>query len=72
MFKDVLSESTDRILQSTAILHQIKEIESASVKSIVDLNRIQKGMLFVMLYASIEYTVTNCCFNFLTILQNKE
>lgn len=72
MFKDVLSESTDRILQSTAILHQIKEIESAPVKSIVDLNRIQKGMLFVTLYASIEYTVTNCCFNFLTILQSKE
>lgn len=67
-----MSESTERILQSTAILHQIKEIESASVNSIVDFGRLQKGMMFVSLYASIEYTSINCCFNFLSILQNKE
>lgn len=71
MFRNVLSESTDRIMQSTAILHQIKDLESITIGSMVDLNRIQKGMLFISMYAAVEYTVTNCCFNFLSILQTK-
>ena len=72
MFDDVLTESTDRIMQSTILLNQIRNLEKDAGSSSLDLIKIQKGLLFVSFYASVEFTVTNCCSTFLAILQDKE
>ena len=72
MFADVLAESTDRIMQSTILLNQIRNLEKDPTSSSLDLIKIQKGLLFVSLYASVEFTLTNCCSNFLAILQGKD
>lgn len=72
MFHDVLSESTQRIMQSTILLNQINKFENDSEICSLDLTKIQKGMFFVSLYASIEFTLTSCCSNFLAVLQAKE
>lgn len=72
MFDDVLAESTERIIQSTLLLNQIRILDEALDMSSTELIKIQKGLLFVSLYASIEYTVTSCCSNLLAILQGKD
>lgn len=72
MFANVLAESTERIMQSTILLNQIRTIEKDPETTSTDLIKVQKGMLFVSLYASIEYTLTSCCSNFLAILQGKD
>lgn len=71
MFDDVLAESTERIMQSTILLNQIRNLEKDSEISSLDLVKVQKGMFFVSLYASIEFTLTRCCSNFLAILHGK-
>lgn len=72
MFGDVLAESTQRIMQSTIMLNQIKHLEKDPESSSLDLIKIQKGMFFISIYASIEFTLTSCCSNFLAVLQAKE
>ncbi len=68
MFKDVQLESNDRILQTASILRNIKDLEKDSTSQ--ELAKLNKGIAFVSMYASIEYTITQICFNFLSILQN--
>lgn len=72
MFDDVSAESTERIRQTTILLNQIRNLERDAEISSLDLTKIQKGMFFVSLYASIEFTLTSCCSTFLVVLQTKE
>lgn len=70
MFSSISSESSDRIRQAALQLADIKkmEAESDSTTSYEHL-KIQKGLLFVSLYAAIEYTITASASQFLLGLQ---
>ena len=72
MFSGVFAESTERILQSTVMLNNIRNLEKKKEITSLDLIKVEKGMLFVSLYAAIEFTLTGCCSNFLAILQGKK
>lgn len=69
MLASVRTGSSDRIRQSFLLLQQLKQSEAASVSTNEELFRIQKGVLFVSLYASLEFTLTTAVSDFLTALQ---
>lgn len=72
MFSSVSLESSDRIRQAELQLAAIKrmEIEAESVSTFHELIKIQKGLLFVSLYAAIEFTITASASQFLSGLQS--
>lgn len=70
MFTDISTETTSRIYQSTLLLNQIKALEMESDRSLSELVKIQKGMFFISLYATVEYAVTNSCSKFLSLVES--
>lgn len=69
MLNSLRSGSDDRIRQSSMLLQQVKRLESLNDSSLEEAIKVQKGMFFVSLYASIEFTLTNAVSGFLAALQ---
>ena len=70
MYETVELEIRDRINQSKELINHIISLEAVDQSS--DLLKIQKGFLFVSLYSSIEYTITNVVSRFLEIINNEQ
>lgn len=70
MLASLRAASDDRVRQSFLLLQQIQRRESLADPSADELARVEKGMLFVSLYACIEYTLTNAVAEFLAHLQS--
>lgn len=69
MLASLRAASDDRIRQSFLLLQQIRRLESLNDPSVDELARVQKGMLFVSLYACLEFTLTSAVSEFLAHLQ---
>jgi len=69
MFSDISSESTERIKQSTLLLRQIKVLEETSDNSVNELLKTLKGMFFISIYSSLEYSIVNSCSKFLSLIE---
>jgi hypothetical protein len=70
MYQAVELEITDRVNQSKELISHIATLEISEQSS--ELLKIQKGFLFISLYSSIEYTITNVVSRFLEILQQEQ
>ncbi len=70
MYQSVELEITDRINQSKKLISHISSLELDNRNS--ELVKIQKGYLFVSLYASIEYTITSVVSRYLEILKQEQ
>jgi hypothetical protein len=70
MYQSVELEIGDRINQSKELINHISSLELNSPNS--ELLKIQKGYLFVSLYSSIEYTVTNAVSRYLELLKQEQ
>ena len=70
MFDSVYSGYSDRIRQSSVVLSNIQSLSGGDLSDINDFIKTQKGVLFVLLYAAIEYSLTACVATFLSLLQN--
>lgn len=70
MYQTVELEIQDRLNQSKELINHILKMESEGQSP--DLLRIQKGFLFISLYASIEYTIVNVVSRFLEILKQEQ
>ncbi|MDM5108872.1 hypothetical protein [Aeromonas caviae] len=74
MFDSTEQEIRDRIRQSKEILSLIERLEGGNSAKLekeageVDIIKIQKGIFFVSLYSSIEYSLTASSACFLTLL----
>lgn len=69
MLPSLRAGSDDRVRQSGLLMQQIRRLEAAADPAFEDLLKVEKGMLFVSLYASIEFTVTAAVSEFLAVLQ---
>ena len=69
MYQSVELEIRDRLNQSKELMSHISNLEQDNRNS--ELIKIQKGYLFVSLYASIEYTVTSVVSRYLEILSQE-
>ncbi|KAF0192041.1 MAG: hypothetical protein FD165_1109 [Gammaproteobacteria bacterium] len=69
MFSDISSESTERIKQSTLLLGQIRLLDEESDNAVNELLKTQKGMFFISIYASLEYSIVNSCSKFLSLIE---
>ena len=70
MYQTVELEITDRINQSKELISHISSLETSGQNS--ELVKIQKGYLFVSLYSSIEYTITNVVSRYLELLKQEQ
>lgn len=70
MYQAVELEIGDRLNQSKELISHISNLETDGQNS--ELIKIQKGYLFVSLYSSIEYTITNVVSRFLEILKQEQ
>jgi len=70
MYQTVELEIRDRLNQSKELITHISSLETVEQSS--DLLKIQKGFLFISLYSSIEYTITNVVSRFLEIVKQEE
>lgn len=71
MFKSLEQEVSERLRQSAEILNHIRFLDSSTEYTDKELIKIQKGYLFVSLYSSIEYTLTNTVSRFLEIISRE-
>lgn len=69
MFASLRAGSSDRVRQSFVIIQHLRHLEAAGGSSNEENLKIQKGLLFVSLYASLEFTLTNAVSEFLSALQ---
>lgn len=69
MLPSVRTGSEDRIRQTSLLMQQILRLESDADPAADEILKIQKGMLFVSMYASIEFTITSAASEFLAVLQ---
>lgn len=69
MFSAVSSQSNDRIRQASLLLSHAKLLESQNPQESDELVKVQKGLVFVALYSSIEFSVTASVSNLLTLIQ---
>ena len=69
MLPSVRAGSEDRIRQTSLLMQQIRRLEAEEDAVADEILKIQKGMLFVSLYASIEFTITSAVSEFLAVLQ---
>lgn len=78
MFDSTEQEIRDRIRQSKEILSLIEKMEGGDSAKFekdageVDIIKIQKGIFFVSLYSSVEYSLTASSACFLTLLNNNK
>lgn len=70
MFVTLRAASDDRVRQAFLLLQQIRRLDPRVDPTVEELARVEKGMLFVSLYACIEFTLTGAVSQFLTELQN--
>lgn len=70
MYETVELEIRDRLNQSKELINHISVLEENDQSS--DLLKIQKGLLFVSLYSSIEYTITSVVSRFLELINNEQ
>ena len=70
MYETVELEIRDRLKQSKGLINHISFLEENDKTS--DLLKIQKGLLFVSLYSSIEYTITSVVSRFLELINNEQ
>ncbi len=70
MYQAVELEISDRLKQTKEIISHISHLEATNQNT--DLIKIQKGYLFVSLYSSVEYTITNVVSRFLETLKNEQ
>jgi hypothetical protein len=70
MYQSVELEISDRLNQSKELIGHISILELDSKHS--ELIKIQKGYLFVSLYSSIEYAITNVVSRYLEILKQEQ
>ena len=69
MLASLRSGSGDRVHQSFVLLQHLRQLESLGVEGNEELVKTQKGMFFISLYASLEFTLTNAVADFLSELQ---
>jgi hypothetical protein len=70
MYEAVELEMQDRLNQSKELVNYIARFELADQNS--EFLKIQKGLLFISLYSSIEYTITNVVSRFLETLRQEQ
>jgi hypothetical protein len=70
MFESVEREILDRVRQSKAILNILDELEPSDDESHPEIFKIQKGLLFVSLYSSVEFSLTAVVSSFLESIGN--
>ncbi len=70
MYQSVELEITDRLKNTNELIRHISNLENDNQNS--DLIKIQKGYLFVSLYSSIEYTITNVVSKYLEVLAQEQ
>lgn len=70
MYKAIELEIRDRLNQSKELLNHIANLEKSGQSP--ELLKIQKGLIFISLYSSIEYTITNVVSRFLEILKQEQ
>lgn len=70
MYQTVQLEIRDRLNQSKELIRHICSLEKVEQSS--DLLKIQKGLLFISMYSSIEYTITSVVSRFLELLKQEE
>jgi len=71
MFDSVYSEYGDRIRQASVILASIEALSAGGTSEADELTKAQKGLLFILLYAAIEYSITASVSTFLSLLQTE-
>lgn len=69
MLAALRSGSSDRVRQSSLLLQHLRQLEIAGVAGNEELLKTQKGLFFISLYASLEFTITNSVSEFLSSLQ---
>lgn len=69
MLVSLRSGSSDRIRQSSLLLQHLRQLEAVGIAGNEELLKTQKGLLFISLYASLEFTITNSVSEFLSELQ---
>lgn len=69
MFETTRNGSTDRLGQAAALINTIKSIEDKS--DIAETIKTQKGLVFILLYAALEYTATAIVSEFLAHLKTE-
>ncbi|UVM02049.1 hypothetical protein LOY41_12410 [Pseudomonas atacamensis] len=69
MFEATRNGSTDRLSQASALINTIKMIEDKS--EVAEAVKTQKGLVFILLYAALEYTATSIVSEFLTHLKTE-
>lgn len=70
MFESVEREILDRVKQSKVILNLINDLEPKGGESQSESFKIQKGLLFVSLYSSIEFSLSSVTSSFLEYVGN--
>ncbi len=68
MLASLRSGSADRVHESFILIHHLKQLEAADAKN-SEVMKTQKGLFFVSLYASLEFTLTSAVSEFLSALQ---
>lgn len=63
------TSSDDRVRQAFSLLQHIRRLEDQAEPSQEELVKAQKGLLFVALYAALEYTIVSAVSDFLAVLQ---
>lgn len=69
MFNDIEKELVSRLSQTDVILKQVSVLEAINRTS--DAARTQRGLVFVTMYASLEYVVTNCVMRLLELISQE-
>ena len=69
MLASLRAGSGDRVRQSFVLIQQLRQMEAAGESANEEILKIQKGLFFVSLYASLEFTLTNAVSEFLSALQ---
>ncbi|MWJ27915.1 hypothetical protein GPM19_06800 [Halomonas sp. ZH2S] len=70
IFKTIELEILDRLNQSKELISHVSALEASGQST--DLVKIQKGFLFVSLYSSVEYTITNVVSRFLEVISQEQ
>lgn len=70
MLASLRAGSDDRVRQTFLLIQQLRQLETADDAANKEILKIQKGLLFVSLYAALEFTLTNAVSEFLSALQS--
>lgn len=72
IFENIANGSLTRQNEARALLYEAKRIEKEAGPLASDLmGRMHKGLFFILLYGTVEYTVTQCCMTFISHIKEK-